>query len=241
MPIWFIEEIMPIVDYEHKAILEEKKFFNNQKISETNKGYVKKFLDVYDVSAARKVIFFQKISNLLVLTDDIKRDMQDSDVINKIRKNLKDSMGLNSYDTITGVGNRFCTWLNGGTKPAGMKDFKGVPKKDKKRNLSRNDMITWNEGLKHSNNADTIQLSAVVPVMLDGGFRPSEFIDLNYGDIERDGKFIIVHIRNGKTGARDVILYKSVPYLLRWYNHHPTKKNDDPLWVMERPQMARIK
>jgi len=232
---------MPIIDYEHKSVLEENKFFSNPNISETNKKYIKKFLDVYDVSSARKIIFFQKITIFLLKTDNIKRDMQDADVINKIRKGLKDTYGLNTYDTITSVANRLCTWLNGGTKPKGMKDFKGVSKKDKKRNLSRDDMLNWNDGLKHSNHADTIQLSCIVPVMLDGGFRPSEFIDLNYGDIERDGKFIIIHIRDGKTGARDVILYKSVPLLLRWYNHHPTKKNDDPLWVMERPQMARTK
>ncbi len=161
--------------------------------------------------------------------------MQDYETINKIYKKFRDTMGISRYDTMTNVGNRFVKWLNEGEKPKGFKDVKGVPRKKRNRDLNKDDMLNWDDGILLSKAAKSIQISAIIPTQLDGGFRPSEFTDINYGDIKQDGKFMIVHIKHGKTGSRDVILYKSVPFLKRWLDRHPTKKDKDPLWVMEYP------
>jgi hypothetical protein len=68
---------------------------------------------------------------------------------------------------------------------------------------------------------------------LDCGFRPSEFVDLNYGDVEVRTGLALFHIRDGKTGSRTVIAHRCVPALLKWLDAHPTKKAEDPLWVQE--------
>jgi len=75
---------MPITDYEHRAELSRKRFFNNSNISKKNKKAMEKFLVAYDVSHARRVIFFDKIRVLLERTPDILRDMHNRDKINGI-------------------------------------------------------------------------------------------------------------------------------------------------------------
>jgi hypothetical protein len=85
-----------------------------------------------------------------------------------------------------------------------------------------------------------LQFKALIATQIDGGFRPSEFIDLNYGDVKLKDNFIIIEVRNGKTGKRNVILWRAVPHLLKWYNAHPTKKAKDPLWVQEDQTKGKI-
>ena len=79
-------------------------------------------------------------------------------------------------------------------KPKGFKDIKGIPKIKQKRKLNPEDMVTWEDGEKLINSTNSMQLKAVLATQLDGGFRPSEFIDLKYGDIIQKNDFIIVSI-----------------------------------------------
>ena len=37
----------------------------------------------------------------------------------------------------------------------------------------------------------------------------------------------------GKTGSRDVVLFKSVPYVQKWLQAHPSKEKNAPLWIIE--------
>ena len=101
-------------------------------------------------------------------------------------------------------------------------------------------MITWEDGLKLIKQSNSIQIKAVLMTQLDGGFRPSEFIDLKYGDCERKKDFILVSIKDGKKGSRIVTLYKSVPFLFAWMQAHPTKKSNDPLWIQEKNTNGKI-
>jgi hypothetical protein len=94
-------------------------------------------------------------------------------------------------------------------------------------------MLTWDDGCKIADAAFSVQLSAICLTQLDCGFRPSEFIDLNYGDVEVRTGLAVFHIRNGKTGSRSVVAHRCVPTLLKWMDAHPTKRPEDPLWVVE--------
>ena len=224
---------MPIVDYKRNAELSEIRFFNDNKISSKNKQLVKKFLVVYDVSPARKNIFLKHINLLLERTKDINKDMKDRDKINKIFKQLRDKLGISYYSTVVNVSSRFVRWLNDGDKPKGFKDIKNVKKSMQKRKLTPEDMVTWDECLKLTDATNNIMLKAIIATQIDGGFRPSEFVDLNYGDVSQKKDFILISVNGGKTGARNVILWRSVPYLLKWLQSHPTKRKNDPLWVQE--------
>jgi hypothetical protein len=108
------------------------------------------------------------------------------------------------------------------------------------RSLDPSDMLSWEEGMKLSDSSPSIQLKAIILTQLDAGFRPSEFVDLNYGDVSVLDKVVVFHVRNGKTGGRDVVAYRSAPHFLRWYHSHPTKKTDDPLWVQEYGHPSRV-
>lgn len=232
---------MPVVNYKKIARQREEALFSSQDISARNKQFVKKFLDVYSVSDARKGIFLWNIRKLLSKTKDIERDMHNREKINRIFRELRDSLSMNYFTTVVNVSNRFVRWLNDGEKPKGFKDIRGIPKKQQLRQLKPDDMITWEDGLKLISATNNIQLKAVIATQLDGGFRPSEFVDLNYGDVSVKKNFVVVSVNGGKTGARPVILWRSVPYLLRWLQNHPAKRGNDPLWLRERDSQGKVK
>jgi integrase len=118
--------------------------------------------------------------------------------------------------------------------------FKKFPKIKNVRDLARKDMITWEEGLEMAEKTNSAQVKAIILTQLDAGLRPSEFVDLKFGDVERNDDFIILHV-NGKTGKRDVPCWRCVPYLMRWLHDHPTKKAEDPLWLQEQYTNGKIK
>jgi len=228
---------MPIVDYERQAELAKQRLYSRQDISKTNKKYLDKFFDGYAVSPARIKIFCKHIHYLMKIHNDIKAAMTDKDRINKEFRQLREELSQNYYNTVVNVSNRFVRWLNDGVKPKGFVDIKEIgKKKERRRKLSRDDMVTWEDGLRIIKQTNSVQFKALLMTQLDGGFRPSELVDLNYGDIDVKPKdFFIAHIKDGKTGERDTILFKSVPFLQRWLQLHPTKKKSDPLWITEYP------
>jgi integrase len=226
---------MPIVDYAKLAKRTEKKVLQDKYISEVNKKNLKKFLLCYDVSSARYALFLKHIALLLKESEDIKKDMHNRDKINLIFKKFRTNLSTPYYATIINVSLRFLRWLNDGEKPKGVLDLKNVSKLKQKRDLKAEDMVSWEDGLKMGSNSNSIQIKAVVMTQLDGGFRPSEFIDLKFGDIKIKKNFAIAMV-DGKTGKRDVILFKSVPFLNKWLNNHLTKERNDPLWIMETPK-----
>jgi len=224
---------MGIINYGQAADQTLNNLLNNPKISAANKGYLKDFAETYDVSDGRKYVFYLHIKRFLLAHKDLKEFIQDRKAINtaynKFRKELSPSM----YATLINVSKRFATYLNDGDKPIGFKDLKTPPKKTQKRKLDVEDMLTWDEGLKLADTTNSVQIKAVILTQLDGGLRPSEFMELTYGDVRHQPPFIILHVKKGKTGTRDVFVYHAVPYLLKWLENHPNKKKNAPLWVKE--------
>lgn len=231
---------MGIVDYKHLSEVSLKKVLTNKDISDTNKEHLKDFLLAYDVSYARKNIFLKQIGKLLEAVPDIKKDMQDKKKMNAIFNQFREDLSPAYYSTVVNCAIRFVRWLNNNEKPHGFTDIKNVSKSKQKRDLKPSDMITWEDGLEMIKHATSIQMKAVIGVQLSTGMRPSEFIDLKYGDIEQKRHYLVAHV-NGKTGARQVIIDKGSPYLSQWLAEHPTKKRDDSLWVMEVPKNSHAK
>lgn len=225
---------MPIIDYQKAADQSERNFFSDDKLSEKNKQHARKFFDAYNVSPARRNIVLKHLPLLLRETEDIKELMQDREAVNKLFKRLRSELGNSYYSTLVNCSLMFVRWLNDGEKPKGFKDIKSLSKDKQKRELKPRDMITWEDGEAMAKQTTSTQLKALIFTQLDGGFRPSELVDLNYGDVERKKEVLIVSVgKNHKTGARNVILYDCAPYLSRWLEEHPTKKANDPLWLQE--------
>jgi len=231
---------MPIVNYEKNAISAEKHFLNSKRVSEPNKDYVRQFLLQYEVRPATRAKFCKHIEIFLRDLPDIKTIWHDRNKINKIYNQFRETQSNFSYYTIINVSKTFVRWLNEGEMPKGFIDVKSPSKKSQRRNLKESDMWSWEDGLKTAKHTRSIQIAAAFLLQLDAGFRPSELIDLKYGDVTID-KDILIFSVTGKTGARDVPTYRCVPEFLKWFEKHPTKKAKDPLWVTENgPGVNRI-
>ena len=232
---------MPIVNYKAIAKAQVDIVKNDTTLSKENKAQLNDFLEAYNVTPARLTLFLRHIVFLLREIKDVKAELNNRRLVNKVFQNFKEKLSDSYYSTIVNVSLRYVKWLNDGDRPIGYKDIKNISKKKQMRDLSPEDMITWQDGLKIAQQTNSVQLKAVIMAQLDGGFRPSEFIDLDYGDISVKKNFIVARVKAGKTGSRDVVLFKAVPYLQRWLSMHPTKKKDDPLWIIESPNKSHRK
>lgn len=233
---------MPVVDYAAKAVRLEQKLLTDPGISDRNRVLVSRFLTVYDVSPARRALFVERIVPILRATLDLEAQRNERDLFDRFFRGLRDRYSPATYATYVNVSLRLVTWLNNGSKPEGFRNVLRPSKKKTKRSLDPGDMITWEDGLTLARSIPSVQLQAILLTQLDGGFRPSEFIDLQYGDVTVKEGLVMVFVQRGKTGPRPVVLHRCVPYFLRWYeSHHPSKQTTDPLWVMEYPRHSHAK
>ncbi|MFP4190389.1 MAG: tyrosine-type recombinase/integrase [Candidatus Woesearchaeota archaeon] len=232
---------IPITDYLKKAELSLNRILDSTKISEKNKADLNRYLNALDVSHARIDIICSNLYRLFTECDDLLGAKDDRDYMNSLFRRLKMRFSDASYNTLKNVGKAFVRWHNDGDTPIGWKDIKNNGKTSSKRDLKPEDMVTWEDGLRMAEQTQSTQLKAILMTQLDGGFRPSEFIDLKYGDIKKEGRYLVARVRGGKTGGRDVILFRCLPQLQNWLRNHPVKRRDAPLWVMEVPGFSHRK
>ena len=225
---------MPIANYERMALKAEDRVFNDPRIPEQTKTVLRRFLLAYDVKPARKVIFLTKVQPLLQAFDPIESALTQRDQINAFFADLRRRYALATYDTYLNVIKCFLRWLNDGDQPRSVKDLRRPKASATRRNLKPEDMHSWEDALAISEASCSLQLAAAVQTQTDCGFRPSEFIDINYGDVSVSTGLAILEIHDGKTGRRTVVAHRCVPALLKWMDAHPTKNPNDPLWVQEK-------
>lgn len=226
---------MPITDYEKKAQKAEQKIFDNDKIPQATKTLLRRFLTAYDVSSARRLIFLQKIVPYFEFFPEIESSLTDRDGVNEFFAGLRRRYAPATYATYINVVRCFMIWLNKGERPRSLCDLRqrGINYKTR-RQLSPEDMLSWTDGEQLAATANNLQMAAIILTQLDCGFRPSEFVDLNYGDIQISTGLAVIQVRDGKTGGRSVVAHRCVPALLQWMDSHPTKRANDPLWIAEK-------
>ena len=239
---------MPVLNYEKQAERAVRNFFQDEKISQKNKQIVEKeFLPAYQdsVSSARVQIFMEHLRIFLSGGENIKQEMRDKNRMKELYRKLALDKPRH-IPTLINVSKRFCKIINKGTLPISIKlaieEVRGrVQIKENKRDLDTDDMISWEDGLQIINATNSIQLKAIIAMQLDTGLRPSEFIDLNYGDIGIKNDFLVIRILAGKTGKRELAAWRCVPMVLRWIQTHPSKKQNDPLWTQESQNYGKLK
>ena len=224
---------MPIINYETTAARHESRIFESQDISTKNKQLLKGFLLSYDVSPARRSIFFERIRVLLERFPDLEAILTEREQVALFFADLRARYAPATFATYLNVCRRFLRWLNHGELPIALKDIACPGKAKIRRGLNPDDLITWDEAVAMCSLSSSVQQKAILAVQADGGFRPSEFYDLNYGDIRFVQGLAVVVIRSGKTGAREVVLFRSTQYLADWLHCHPSQKESDPLWISE--------
>lgn len=223
---------MPIKDYDKIAHLARNAILRNTKISDKNKNDLELYLRSLNVSGARVGIICKHLQILFLEIDDVIGEKNNRILVNETFQKLKATLSRSYVETVRNVGKAFVRWHNDGETPKGWKDIKSGGKNAQKRDLRPQDMISWEDGLKIIENTSSIQLRAAILCQLDGGFRPSEFIDLKYSDVTKDGRYLIARV-SGKTGNRSVHLIRCNPWLQKWLDVHAFKGNSH-LWIMER-------
>jgi len=217
---------MPIMDYEDRAKKQEIRFFGHSKISEANKEAMRKVLKVYHVRPPTKFIFLQRLEEFLQHFKDISKEMFDFDKVNDVLSKLQHK---GTFETYRNKSKRFAKLLNDGVLPKEYaRAWSGFKKKKGGRNIEPEQHLTWIEAKELIKHTTSTQLKCMVMFQLDAGLRPSEFVDLNYGDVKIVNDFVVIKVMDGKTGKRDVQCWRCVPYVARWIESHPTKKSSDP-------------
>lgn len=227
---------MAIIDYRDRARWARDKLLTDKSITDTNKAHLRAHAEQYElrVTPARVGIFYAHIRTWMLHSKDFAEEMHDRDKVLAIAKQVREECASDAtYCTVISVVHTLARWLNDGEKPKGMRDLKRPSERSTKRRLQAKDMLLWEEGEAIAREDKSIQMQALFLTQLDGGFRPSELTNLNYGDIEVSGQFAKVQVAKGKTGGRQAWLFRAVPALARWLNAHPTKKAGDPLWMLE--------
>lgn len=122
------------------------------------------------------------------------------------------------------------------TKPENgeLKILRFIKKKKPKGTIVRSDLPTNEEMAKIIRVcADSSRDKAMFSFHEDAGTRAGELLALQIKDLTIDKFGGIIKIpKEGKTGVREVRIVKSVPYLTRWLNDHPSKNDpESPLFV----------
>lgn len=206
-------------------------------ISKQNRQHFKDFLPL--CTAASESKFRSFMPYVLTRTQDF-LDMANNDkkgliiLFSKLKKELRPG----GYKTIVGCSRTFCRELNDGVTPENFRLLPKLTKQDKATMKRINDpeykSLTWDDVKKIADSTTSIQLKAMLSLMMEAGLRPAELVNLNYGDVRRDGKFLILDIWHTKNGEpRHPVLYRSVPAVNRWLENHPIKTKKAPLWIME--------
>jgi len=222
-----------------------QRFEANKKISKVNKQYVEDFFKSYNCAESTAARVYSYLPYFLEQTKDAKKAIKSHETMATIFDNIHKKLSPAAYQIAKDTTKAFVKRLNENAVPDTWQSIKKLTKNEKKRlkRISRDDykMMSWEDGLKMCRLTTSQQMKALVQVELEGGFRPGELEGLNYGDCTKDKKFIVIHVKPGKTGeARDVLLYRAAPSLNRWLDMHPTKKKTDPLWLIENPEMSSL-
>lgn len=233
--------------WQKKLIGAERRFYSNPKISQANKDYIKGvnsrggYMQSWNAQPATIAKFYNTIYYFLELTEDAKKDLNDKEKIASIFSQLHKRLGASTYRGVYVEVKKLGKWLNDGTLPKSLEKV-NVPQLDKeeKKSLLRANnknyaTLSWDEGLTIISKTNDLMEKAFVMVALEAGMRPNEYYNIDYEDVERQGKFYVIHLEKTKTATpRDVILFKSSPYLSAWLNGHPTKEG--ALWILKKPK-----
>ena len=159
-------------------------------------------------------------------------DMTEEDIINFLdSKNFAEST-RNHYIICFRT---FFAWLYGlpegkGEYPDCIKNFKTPTPKE---TITKSMLITDQEKIDMIRCAGpNYRDAAIVTVLPESMFRPSEFLSMNIGDVVEKPFGFSVSCPKSKTYARSVPLVTSARYLAEYLNHHPHRDNpESPLWI----------
>lgn len=106
----------------------------------------------------------------------------------------------------------------------------------KKSDESKIEILTRDEVMKIIDSCDLLRDKAYLSVLWETAARPSEILNLSWGEIKPTSYHGLKFVVSGKTGVRKLVSIWSAKYLVRYMNSHPLREKAEsdptlPLWV----------
>ena len=164
-----------------------------------------------------------------VTKDDI--DKLVYDIMTKYSKNGQESHTTWDHKKILKI---FFRWLKFGFR--NFQDVGNPPETDKvkmksvKNKIIREQLLTDDDLVLLLRSSRNPRDKAMISVAYESGCRPGELLSLKVKHVKIDQYGAMLSV-DGKTGARNIRIVKSVPHLMQWIDVHPWKNNSNaPLW-----------
>jgi integrase/recombinase XerD len=223
-------------DYDREFELNNQKLQESEDVSDANKQALSRFVDKCFAEGIGKSTVRKYISNFHTMLKMVDNEFELLDTDREDLEHLLAKVNQSDYSPSTKKGfkvaiKKFYKVMEGGgeryPKKVGFITA-NIPanKKPSKDSLSEEEINKIIQECRNDRDR------AMYKLMYEGGLRPGELIDLTIGDIEFCNNGVRVHIENGKTGNRTILVIESERYLKNWLSKHPFHDNRDaPLWV----------
>lgn len=208
-----------------------------ENISEKNKKAILEFVSDRELEGLSKARLLYFINRLLVISRLFKKDFEKADkedikmLVKKINKKDYTERTKKDYRVVI---KKFYKWVRGiDEKGVYPEEVRWIPTTFNGENhFLPEELLKEEEINKLIELADHPRDKALVMTIADSGCRIGEILSMKIKNLSFD-KYSAVLIVNGKTGMRRVRVIGATPYLAKWLETHPDKKNPDaPLWIV---------
>lgn len=216
---------------------------DNNQLSPATGGEILSFLQIQDIERGTKpgtlYVMAQFLTAVFVDMPDV-REASESEWMTAL-SSVRDRYSANTMRRVLGIMRIFANWID----TPGAKAAHRMKMPPQNRNtlkaadiLSEDDVEKMVGALKHPRDR------ALLMTMYDGGLRPADAIDLNWGHIEMRENVAIANVA-AKTGIpRFVPLVLAHPYLALWRASYPgDPTGDSPVFIslkLPYPRLSKI-
>ena len=238
---------MAVYDYNNRIGKQKEKLATE---SPGNKDLIERFIRDQkvksEISPQRVYMLFSQMRFISKIMKDKLENPNEEDIKNLVEKinshkvvkrkekpgqkeELKDASDVTKRN-IKATARQFYRWLNDDSPPKFLKLIKTNTK------LSRQvekEIISPETHQKLIDACENARDKAILSLLYDSGVRASELLNRKIKDLEFEDYGLVLRVRSGKTGYRQVVVVGESPiYLRQWLDIHPDRNNtDSPLFV----------
>ena len=192
-----------------------------------------------EVSPARINSLYSQMRFISRIMKDNLENPSEDDIKNLVEKinNHKVERGKQLTDAsdvtkrnIKATARQFYRWLNDDTPP---KFLRLIKINEKLSRQVEKEIISPETHQKLIGACENARDKAILSLLYDSGVRAGELLNRKIKDLEFEDYGLVLRVRSGKTGYRQVVVVGESPiYLRQWLDVHPDKNNRDaPLFV----------
>lgn len=225
-------------DYQAKKLETDlKRLGKTEKLSQQQKDKISEFLKLIDAQGRSPATKRNIIWSLMTIGEMLGKPFEDAvydDIIKVVGEIEKRYQSEKSKKTLKAELRRFYKWLRKTEDyPPEVSWIKLDYNIDTETSIAPEDLLTDEEIDALANASQNPRDRALVYMLIESGCRVSELLSLRIKNIKFDGRGVILHIPEGKTGRRRVRLAgRHTKEFLDWLDKHPLKDDSEAfVWV----------